>query len=708
MSDAEDLPGARGAPDADAGTLRAAGSSRTPSSRLLIEEVHSGDSPTDRLGTLATAANSLFPGRRDTIGVGRHDVLTPGDAADEDDPAARMVRNFRVFLTPAASKKLQAMGSAIQECRRTGDHDMAGVLLKAMQNLVDSELGSSGSRGEEGFKVPVGVSLGPAPGGHNPHNPLSAFDNDLLSSFEAHVSNSPMFEIGGGPMITLSTKPAAVFDILGRLVGELNLVRPGGATIAAILVHCLQLDPMSHICSQAVLPPGEEGAYVKAKALLEHAWQVDVERTGVVPVDLGRGTYLGDVAHMRRSYSCLLNPANQTGIDDAVAPVICRLDGLLLRLLLKNLDCPFRREASVAGAGDVVALMQAVLHTLGFDEVQAVERQLDLLDAPPVIPVGPCSFPMENYIKMFGAVWEHKLEMHVKLGANAAERYFRSVLKLPPVATSPDLKEAVSTFARNVGSFVRASDKSEAAIEEGLRRQLKKYSMVTYTGALRPHGSGGRSAGADAYLAGRSGSRLSGGVPPAQRLCYKCWEPGHDKRHCPNPERPKPAHLDQAQPPEQRGRPTDVAPAGKERQPRSPSPGWKDPCKQGYACARKDTGCDLWHPAKPPTAKSAVQPVTDVSAEAGRGSGGGQGGGKTGQGGGKAGRGGGRGGGKGGNGRSVSKSQIKWPRTTLPRYLAKVPCQGGTLKVHLTTPPWTLGRREGPPLPPYLGLSPPR
>ena len=34
-----------------------------------------------------------------------------------------------------------------------------------------------------------------------------------------------------------------------------------------------------------------------------------------------------------------------------------------------------------------------------------------------------------------------------------------------------------------------------------------------------------------------------------------------------------------------------------------------------------------------------------------------------------------------------------------PRYLPKV---------HLTAPPWTLGRRQGPPLPPYLGLSPPR
>ena len=41
---------------------------------------------------------------------------------------------------------------------------------------------------------------------------------------------------------------------------------------------------------------------------------------------------------------------------------------------------------------------------------------------------------------------------------------------------------------------------------------------------------------------------------------------------------------------------------------------------------------------------------------------------------------------------------------TLPRYLV----HGGTLKVHLATPPWTLGRREGPPLPPYLGPSPPR
>ena len=659
MSDAEDFSGARGAPDANAGMLRAAGGSR-PSPRL-IEEINSGeggDSPTDRLGTLATEANRLFPDRRGTIGVGRSEVVTPGDAADEDDPAARLVRNFRLFLSPAATAKLQAMAGAIKECRRSGDPDMAGVLLKSMQALVDSEtLGSSGSRGDEGIKVPVGVSLGAASAGHNP---LSAFDHDLLQSFDAHVGRSSLFDSAGVPLITLTTKPAAVFDILGRLVGELNLVRPGGATISAMFVHCLQLDPMSHICSRATLAQGEESAYDTAKALLEHAWKVEVGRTGAVPVDLGLGTYLGDVAQMRRSYGCLLNPANQTGLADDIVPVIRRLDSLLLNLLLKVLDCPFRREASVAGAGNVVALLQAILHTLGFDEVQAVERQLDLLDASPVIPVGPCSFPMENYIKMLIAVWEHKLAMHVKLGANAAERYFRSVLKLPPVGTSRDLQEAVSQFTRTVGSFVRASDKSEEAILEGFGRQLRKYGNTTYAGQLRPHDGGRRSAGGggDAYMAGRSGNRPTGGVHPAERECYKCWETGHEKRNCPNPARPKPVQADQAQSPEQRGRPTDVAPAGK-RLPRSPSPGWKDPCKEGFACKRKESGCALWHPSKPPAAKSAAaksaaQAVTDVSAEAGRGSGGGQGGGKAGQGGGKAGQGGGKSGGKGGGGPSVA------------------------------------------------------
>lgn len=233
MSDAEDFSGARGAPDANAGMLRAAGGSR-PSPRL-IEEIYSGeggDSPTDRLGTLATEANRLFPDRRGTIGVGRSEVVTPGDAADEDDPAARLVRNFRLFLSPAATAKLQAMAGAIKECRRSGDPDMAGVLLKSMQALVDSEtLGSSGSRGDEGIKVPVGVSLGAASAGHNP---LSAFDHDLLQSFDAHVGRSSLFDSAGVPLITLTTKPAAVFDILGRLVGELNSWIPCRISVAEL------------------------------------------------------------------------------------------------------------------------------------------------------------------------------------------------------------------------------------------------------------------------------------------------------------------------------------------------------------------------------------------------------------------------------------------------------------------------------------------
>ena len=123
--------------------------------------------------------------------------------------------------------------------------------------------------------------------------------------------------------------------------------------------------------------------------------------------------------------------------------------------------------------------------TLGFDEVQAVERQLDLLDASPVIPVGPCSFPMENYIKMLIAVWEHKLAMHVKLGANAAERYFRSVLKLPPVGTSRDLQEAVSQFTRTVGSFVRASDEAERQACAWATSQASLVSAIMYTASLR-------------------------------------------------------------------------------------------------------------------------------------------------------------------------------------------------------------------------------
>ena len=40
-----------------------------------------------------------------------------------------------------------------------------------------------------------------------------------------------------------------------------------------------------------------------------------------------------------------------------------------------------------------------------------------------------------------------------------------------------------------------------------------------------------------------------------------------------------------------------------------------------------------------------------------------------------------------------SKCHVPPCQGTSPRYLV----HGGTLKVHLTAPPWTLGRREGPP-----------
>jgi hypothetical protein len=41
-----------------------------------------------------------------------------------------------------------------------------------------------------------------------------------------------------------------------------------------------------------------------------------------------------------------------------------------------------------------------------------------------------------------------------------------------------------------------------------------------------------------------------------------------------------------------------------------------------------------------------------------------------------------------------SKGQIKMPRPTLPRYLAKVPCHGGTLKVP-RPPPTVAAKVQG-------------
>jgi hypothetical protein len=238
---------------------------------------------------------------------------------------------------------------------------------------------------------------------------------------------------------------------------------------------------------------------------------------------------------LRRGYGYLLAPANEQHLPDSVV-TLRRLDQLLMNLLFRHLDCPWKKEAAVAGAANVVALFSNINTRLGDDEQSLCDRQLEWLDVPVKIPVGPCSEPMAQYIKMLLAVWEHQLELHRKLQVNTATRFLLRLMNRPPVATGRALQEALGNFHRRIRQQVRMSDHSPDAIRALLEQAAAGLENASFDGILLPHGTkkppGGDGAAYWGQASGTSRNASAGSVD--RRRCHQCGKEGHLREACPD------------------------------------------------------------------------------------------------------------------------------------------------------------------------------
>jgi hypothetical protein len=207
-----------------------------------------------------------------------------------------------------------------------------------------------------------------------------------------------------------------------------------------------------------------------------------------------------------------------------------------MNLLFRHLDCPWKKEASVPGAANVVDLFWRINVRLGDDDQALCNRQLERLDAPTRIPVGPCSDPLAQYIKMLLGVREHQLEMHRKLQVNTATRFLLRLMSRPPVATGRALHEALGKFHRHIRQQVRMSDHSPDAIRALLEQAAAKLANASFDGILLPHGTKKPPGGYGAAYWGQSGgaSRSSSAGSVDRRRCHQCGKEGHLREACPD------------------------------------------------------------------------------------------------------------------------------------------------------------------------------
>ena len=602
------------------------------------------------LGVLLEATGAAGGAIRQSIGF-THPGSTPGAASAAGDDVvadvAPLVATLSAFMTPAASQQLKGLLEALEQATRMRNAVLVGVLRDRIAAIIAAETATP--------QLTSGAVASPGLGASSRGSAaFSAADQDLQQAFDLHVTNSDVFATGGGPKFTMSSKIADIFGFIDGLVGQLSLVRPYGSTLAMCIAICMQVDQVPHVCAKAVLSPGDDSPYDQAHDLLQQALTAEAKRN---PYGVRRAVgneYAASVDMLRRAYGYLLSPANENALPDSVF-ILRRLDQLLMNLLFRHLDCPWRKEASVAGAANVVDLLSKMLVRLGDDDQAMCDRQLDQLDAPTKIPVGPCSDPLAQYIKMLQAVWEHQLEMHRKLQVNTATRFLLRLMGRPPVATGRALQEALAHFHRETKRQVRTSDHSPEAIRDLLEKAAARLEHASFDGILLPHGSKKPADGGGAAYWGQSGGdsvehrkchrcgkvgHLRPQCPDSQPTCNRCGKVGHIRPQCPDrQQRQSGAGVAPSAQDSERGRSTSQPPPTT-RNPRTPSPHWREPCAMGFDCPHKGDAkkCPKYHPSKPKKEKESAAtapPVPEVAAASGgQGKGGKEGkGGKGGKGG---------------------------------------------------------------------------
>ena len=543
---------------------------------------------------------------RESIGYGRPD-MTPGTVGDDSEEANQM-EVFKEFLSKDAARKLQGMIDAVAMFRKSNQLDMVSTMRACIQDFVAAE--TAGSRGLPTAVPPGGPSRSLGDKG------LTVADQDLTNAFKQHVSDSSLFN-GDIPCITLDTPVSHVFTLISAMLDQLSMVRPHGGLLAMMIGNCLQVDQVKSVCQSALLPPGEISPHEQAFAMLELAAQAAAARgssAGGYSSSVHSGRYIGHLEMLNAGYNYIMAPENQAHLPESVkecASVLQRLDQMTLNVLLGGavLDCPWRREASVLNATNTAKFFHTVLSRLGHDNEARIERAIAQLEETPVLPVSPCSVPLQQYLEMLKLVWDYQLRLHEKLQVNTAERLLRKAMSKVPVASDGSLARALEELIRSVKRGLRTSGNSASDIVNILDRQIERQHGNGYSGFLKPHGSGkpSGSGGGNAYLAGQGGSgrpqwcyncgtadHASNDCTEPWR-CHVCGDEGHERWACPKVQKTSADEEKPAEEASDRGRSARVGEPGSHTG-RSSSPNFRPKCERGVECPDKE--CTNWHPAQ--------------------------------------------------------------------------------------------------------------
>ena len=221
------------------------------------------ESPVEHgLGMLLAATGATGGSVRQSIGF-TQPSSTPGaaSAAGDDGTAdlAELVHTLSAFMSPAASKQLKSLLVALDQATRM----RSPVMVEVLRTRIDAIIAAETTAPRLTDRVDVSLGSGASSRGSTA---LTAADNDLQQAFDLHVGGSDIFG-SGSPVLMLSSKPADVFSLVDRLVGQLSLVRPYGSTLAMCIAICMQVDQVPHVCAKAVSPPGDDCPYDQAHDL---------------------------------------------------------------------------------------------------------------------------------------------------------------------------------------------------------------------------------------------------------------------------------------------------------------------------------------------------------------------------------------------------------------------------------------------------------
>ena len=313
-----------------------------------------------------------------------------GDHADRADldPVAQELAST---MEPADGRRYLLLLRLQQQARSTGDERMADVYLQQIAAIIGNQFSGasgSGSGSSSGASNGVGASnLSDAP--NNPKLPREESEQ-IVRDFTAAVEPVAVQYRGS---ITSTTSIPKVLKLLSALVDSLPAVFPPYGMQLYSLVTCASYVSEEHLVLLSAA--GEEDHYRDALQLLQAS-------VPVAPPDLNVHPYIAQMKGYRDAYGDVIGSE----------PRLQRIDSLLRSCVLQMVAPGARRPIQVAG--NSVLMMHLLFKTLGYTEVQHMQREIRGLGSAPAALPASGAFVVESAITYAKELYAHRVEKLTK------------------------------------------------------------------------------------------------------------------------------------------------------------------------------------------------------------------------------------------------------------------------------------------------------